>query len=43
MENGVAVQYFERTRFEHHPGAWPENFDILQGRLGAEQLGLGGD
>jgi len=43
MQDGIAVQYFERARFEHHPGAWPENFDILQGRLGAEQLGLGGD
>ena len=42
IENGVAVQYFERTRLEHHPGLWPENFDILQGRLGAEQLGIGG-
>lgn len=41
IENGIEVQYFERTRFEHHPGVWPENFDILQGRLGAEQLGLG--
>ncbi len=41
IEDGVEVQYFERTRLEHHPEAWPENFDILQGRLGAEQLGLG--
>lgn len=40
-QDGVEMQYFERARFEHHPGAWPENFDILQGRLGAEQLGLG--
>ncbi|MEZ4520343.1 MAG: prenyltransferase/squalene oxidase repeat-containing protein [Thermomicrobiales bacterium] len=41
IEDGVEVQYFERTRLEHHPDTWPENFDILQGRLGAEQLGLG--
>jgi hypothetical protein len=43
LQDGVDVQYFERTRLEHHPDAWPENFDILQGRLGAEQLGLGSD
>jgi hypothetical protein len=41
IQNGIEMQYFERTRLEHHPDAWPENFDILQGRLGAEQLGLG--
>ncbi len=29
------VQYFERQRFEWHPGDWPERFDVLLGRLGA--------
>jgi peptidoglycan/xylan/chitin deacetylase (PgdA/CDA1 family) len=33
-ENGVTVQYFERARFEWHPGAWPERMDVLLGRLG---------
>jgi len=36
MENGTVVQYFERARLEWHPGAWPERYDILLGRLGAE-------
>ncbi len=30
------VQYFERQRFEWHPGKWPERHDVLLGRLGAE-------
>ena len=38
FDGGIQIQYFERARLELHPGAWPENFDILQGRLGAEQL-----
>ena|GEM_PF-548052 len=32
------VQYFERARFEWHSGAWPERYDVLLGRLGAEAL-----
>jgi len=28
------VQYFERARFEWHPGAWPERYDVLLGLLG---------
>ena len=32
------VQYFERQRFEWHPGAWPERYDVLLGRLGAQLL-----
>ncbi len=36
VENGVVVQYFERARFEWHPGAWPSRYDILLGRLGVE-------
>ncbi|HET9172096.1 MAG TPA: hypothetical protein VFN97_21880, partial [Actinospica sp.] len=35
-ENGVTVQYFERARFEWHPGARPSHFDVLLGRLGVE-------
>lgn len=38
MLDGIEVQYFERARMEHRPGAWPENGDILLGRLGAGQL-----
>ena len=34
--NGMTVQYFERVRMEHQPGMWPERYDILLGRLGAE-------
>jgi hypothetical protein len=34
--NGVVTQYFERARFEWHPGSWPERFDVLLGRLGVE-------
>lgn len=30
------VQYFERQRFEWHPGEWPERFDVMLGRLGAQ-------
>jgi hypothetical protein len=38
VEDGVDVQYFERARFEHHPGVWPERFDVLQGLLGVERF-----
>lgn len=37
-ENGTVVQYFERARFEWHPGAAPDRYDVLLGRLGAEVL-----
>jgi hypothetical protein len=30
------VQYFERGRFEWHPGEWPERFDVELGRLGSQ-------
>lgn len=43
QENGHTVQYFERARFEWHPGAWPQRYDVLLGRLGvavAEQTGF---
>ncbi|MEX2426120.1 MAG: hypothetical protein WD401_05075, partial [Thermomicrobiaceae bacterium] len=36
QEDGTTVQYFERARFEWHPGAWPERHDVLQGLLGVE-------
>src|SRR5690606_18637654 len=36
VENGVATQYFERARFEWHPGVWPDPFDALLGRIGIE-------
>lgn len=36
VENGVTVQYFERARFEWHPGAWPSHYDVLLGLLGNE-------
>ncbi|MDW8060896.1 MAG: hypothetical protein RMK01_12575 [Thermomicrobium sp.] len=32
------VHYFERQRFEWHPGEWPERFDVMLGRLGAQLL-----
>ncbi|MEX1157956.1 MAG: prenyltransferase/squalene oxidase repeat-containing protein [Thermomicrobiales bacterium] len=38
QESGLTVQYFERGRVEWHPGAWPERFDVLLGRLAAEAL-----
>ena len=36
-ENGLTVQYFERARFEHHPGNQPP-YDVLLGLLGYEAL-----
>jgi hypothetical protein len=38
QEGGLTVQYFERARFEWHPGVWPERYDVLLGRLGADQV-----
>ena len=39
--NGIALtaQWFERARFEHHPGSGAPH-DVILGRLGAERLGL---
>ena len=34
------VQYFERERFEWHPGENPQQFDVLLGRLGAQLLAV---
>jgi len=36
-EDGMTVQYFERARFEHHPGN-PAPYDVLLGLLGYEAL-----
>jgi hypothetical protein len=36
-EDGLTVQYFERARFEHHPGNQPP-YDVLLGLLGYEAL-----
>lgn len=36
VENGITVQYFERARFEWHPGAWPAHYDVELGLLGDE-------
>src|SRR5439155_21693006 len=36
VENGFTVQYFERARFEWHPGAAPARGDVLLGLLGNE-------
>jgi peptidoglycan/xylan/chitin deacetylase (PgdA/CDA1 family) len=32
------VQYFERQRFEWHPGEWPERYDVMLGRVGAQMM-----
>jgi hypothetical protein len=37
---GVLTQWFERARFEWHPGEIPERFDVLQGHLGREILAM---
>ena len=43
-DNGreYTVQYFERARFEWHPGEWPERWDIMLGRIGAQVLAAKG-
>lgn len=38
IEEVRTVQYFERARFEWHPGVLPERFDVLLGLLGVEVL-----
>jgi peptidoglycan/xylan/chitin deacetylase (PgdA/CDA1 family) len=32
------VQYFERQRFEWHPGEWPARHDVLLGRVGVQAM-----
>lgn len=34
----TTMQYFQRARFEWHPGSAPERFDVQLGLLGSEQL-----
>jgi len=36
QQHGTTMQYFERARFEWHPGAAPDNYDVLLGLLGNE-------
>ena len=38
--DGVVTQWFERARFEWHPGEVPQRFDVLQGHLGREILAM---
>jgi peptidoglycan/xylan/chitin deacetylase (PgdA/CDA1 family) len=35
-QTGIVTQYFERARFEWHPGAWPSHYDVELGLLGVE-------
>jgi hypothetical protein len=37
-DSGYTVQYFERARFEHHPENAGTEWEILLGRLGADEL-----
>ena len=43
-QTGFVTQYFERARFEWHPGDLAEHYDVLLGLLGVElaQRGLTG-
>jgi hypothetical protein len=34
------VQYFQRGRYEWHPGEWPERFDVELGRLGSQVFSM---
>lgn len=34
----MTIQWFERARFEWHPGTFPQRYDVLLGRVGAEVL-----
>jgi beta-N-acetylhexosaminidase len=35
-QTGFVTQYFERARFEWHPGSWPSRYDVELGLLGRE-------
>ena len=35
-QTGFVTQWFERARFEWHPGAFPSHYDVLLGLLGDE-------
>ena len=39
IDNNMTIQYFERARFEWHPGSDPARWDVQLGRLGAEEVG----
>lgn len=39
VDNNLTVQFFERARFEWHPGTDPAHWDVQLGRLGAEAVG----
>ena len=39
-ETGLTTQWFERARFEWHPGTYPERHDVLLGLLGRELVAL---
>lgn len=36
--SGTVVQWFERARFEWHPGSHQNDWDVLLGRLGADAM-----
>jgi len=36
QEDGITVQYFERARFEWHPGSNPARYDVELGLVGVE-------
>ena len=40
VQDGTVVQYFERARFEWHPGSSAARFDVIQSRVGAELLAM---
>ncbi len=40
VQDGTVVQYFERARFEWHPGTSATRFDVIQGRVGAQILAM---
>lgn len=42
QQGGTTVQWFERARFEWSPGAWPDRYDVLLGRIGAELFAVNG-
>ncbi len=39
VDNNMTMQFFERARFEWHPGSDPARWDVQLGRLGAEGVG----
>lgn len=40
QEGSRIVQYFERSRFEWHPGSDPKHYDVVLGRVGAEAAAI---